>query len=74
MSDLASFFHMGGYAVYVWPSFMLSALVILANVYFSKREYKNVVSETVRRHQAKQAQTTPAQTKPKQTSAADKQG
>lgn len=69
MSDLESFFHMGGYAMYVWPSFALSALVILANVYFSRREYKNVVHETVRRHRAKQAQNKQAQ-----QSAADKQG
>lgn len=64
MSDLESFLHMGGYAMYVWPSFALSALVILANVYFSRREYKKVVRETVRRHKAKLAQ----------TNASDKQG
>ncbi|BBP46681.1 hypothetical protein THMIRHAS_20540 [Thiosulfatimonas sediminis] len=28
---MAEFFHMGGYAFYVWMSFGISALVLLAN-------------------------------------------
>lgn len=32
MNELRDFFHMGGYAVYVWTSYGLAAAVLLANV------------------------------------------
>lgn len=28
MGPVASFFHMGGYAIYVWPAFALTVLVL----------------------------------------------
>ncbi len=30
--NLADFFHMGGYAFYVWTSYALTALVLIANL------------------------------------------
>jgi heme exporter protein D len=32
MSGLDEFFHMGGYAVYVWSSYGIAAVVLIANV------------------------------------------
>ena len=32
MSPIEEFFHMGGYAVYVWPSYAVFAIVFIANV------------------------------------------
>jgi len=52
VTDLQTFFHMGGYALYVWPSFLISFLVLLANVMYSKSQYKRVVRETAKRAEA----------------------
>lgn len=32
MSSLQSFLHMGGYAVYVWPAYFLTFIVLVFNV------------------------------------------
>lgn len=32
MSSLQSFLHMGGYAVYVWPAYILTFVVLVFNV------------------------------------------
>jgi heme exporter protein D len=37
---MAEFFHMGGYAFYVWASYGLSAVVILAAIWWSLRDYR----------------------------------
>ena len=37
---MAEFFHMGGYALYVWASYGLSAAVILAAIWWSLRDYR----------------------------------
>ena len=49
MNAIQSFFHKGGYAMYVWPSFGLSLFVLLANVWFVRWEYKRAVRDTARR-------------------------
>lgn len=36
--DLAAFFAMGGYAVYVWPSYAIALVVLLANWALAHRE------------------------------------
>ena len=35
-----SFFSMGGYAAYVWPSFGVAAVILLALLFFSRRALK----------------------------------
>jgi heme exporter protein D len=35
-----SFFHMGGYAAYVWPSYALTFLVLIVNVVAARRELR----------------------------------
>ena len=52
VSELATFFNMGGYAMYVWPSMALTFFVLLANVWFSKRQLKKVLRETAIRSKA----------------------
>ncbi len=52
MAELQTFFHMGGYALYVWPSFLISLIVLLANVMYSKAQYKRVLRETAVRAEA----------------------
>jgi heme exporter protein D len=37
------FFHMGGYAVFVWPSYGLSAVVLALNVILPLRERKRLL-------------------------------
>lgn len=32
MSSLQSFLHMGGYAIYVWPAYILTFIVLILNV------------------------------------------
>lgn len=52
MSDLQAFFHMGGYAFYVWPAFLISLVVLVGNVMYSKVQFKRVLRETAVRADA----------------------
>lgn len=36
---MAEFFHMGGYAFYVWLSYGLAALVVVVLIWWSVRDY-----------------------------------
>ncbi len=47
---MSEFFAMGGYAMYVWPSFALTAIVMLANVYATLSQRKKVISRLKRQH------------------------
>lgn len=49
MTELLAFFNMGGYAWFVWPAFFISLVVLLANVMYSKAQYKRVLRETANR-------------------------
>lgn len=53
MSDMATFFHMGGYALYVWPALLITLVVLLANVFVSRMQYKRVLTETAMRAKAR---------------------
>jgi len=44
MSDrIAEFFHMGGYALYVWGSFGVTALLMIVEPWLVRRRHKAVV-------------------------------
>ena len=43
------FFHMSGYAAYVWPSFGLAAAALLLNIYWARRALRQAVAEARRR-------------------------
>ncbi len=46
---MAEFLNMGGYAAFVWPSFGITFLVLWANVWFAKNQFKRVTRDTARR-------------------------
>lgn len=37
MESLRTFLHMGGYAVYVWSSYLLALVVLVVNVVMSRK-------------------------------------
>ncbi len=37
MKELADFFDMGGYAAYVWPSYVLTLIVVVLNIVWARR-------------------------------------
>jgi heme exporter protein D len=44
----STFFAMGGYAVYVWPSYALTAVVMALNVIMPLRERKQIIRRVKR--------------------------
>jgi heme exporter protein D len=44
----STFFAMGGYAVYVWPSYALTAVVMLLNVIMPLRQRKHIIRRVKR--------------------------
>ena len=43
------FFHMGGYAFYVWTSYGLTLIVLLANVLAPFRQRRKILADLARR-------------------------
>ena len=37
MNALSEFFDMGGYAAYVWPSYVLTLIVVVLNIVWAQR-------------------------------------
>jgi heme exporter protein D len=46
--NLNEFFHMGGYAFYVWTSYSLALIVLLINVILPLRQRKKLLSDIAR--------------------------
>jgi heme exporter protein CcmD len=40
------FLQMGGYAVYVWPSYALALLAVVLNIYWARRSLRDAQSQT----------------------------
>jgi heme exporter protein D len=49
MSHFSDFLDMGGYAAYVWPSYGLTFLVLLLNIYWARRRFAQASEEARRR-------------------------
>ncbi len=49
MESIAQFFSMGGYALYVWPAFFITFLVLIGNVWFGAREHRIALRDAKRR-------------------------
>jgi len=49
--DLQSFFHMGGYAQYVWSAYGLTALVLLWNWWAARRSETEAQIAAMRRNE-----------------------
>ena len=47
--NLSHFLHMGGYAWYVWPSYLLAALVVQINVMAARRSLRQAQRAARRR-------------------------
>jgi heme exporter protein D len=46
---MGEFFHMGGYAFYVWTSYGLALIVLLANVLAPLRQRRKILADLTRR-------------------------
>ena len=46
---MLQFLQMGGYAVYVWPSYALAGLVVGLNIYWARRSLRSAQTESRRR-------------------------
>jgi heme exporter protein D len=46
---MSEFFALGGYAVYVWPSFLLALIVLVANVIAPMQQRKRVLKDIARK-------------------------
>jgi heme exporter protein D len=47
--NLSEFLAMGGYAVYVWPSFGLTLIVLIHNVRSARRHHASAREQALRR-------------------------
>ncbi len=50
---MAEFFQMGGYAMFVWPSYAIVALVLWLNWYLPHRQHQQELRRLKRRHEVK---------------------
>jgi len=46
---MLQFLRMGGYALYVWPSYALTLLVVLLNIFWARRSLRAAQTEARRR-------------------------
>ncbi len=53
--DIAGFLKMGGYAVYVWPCYALTALVAGLNIFWARRALQAAQNQARRRMRAPRA-------------------
>ena len=51
---MSEFLAMGGYAVYVWPSYGLVSIVLWLNWYLPRLQHKKLLAQINRRKQAEQ--------------------
>jgi heme exporter protein D len=51
---MMEFLQMGGYAVFVWPSYALTALVLWLNWYLPRKQHEKELRQLRRRHRAEQ--------------------
>ena len=51
---MADFFHMGGYAFYVWTSYAIVAIVLWLNWYLPRKQHARVLRRLKRRFDGEQ--------------------
>jgi len=56
MSDLSTFFHMGGYAGYVWSAYGITFVILIVIVLWSARQLKTTKQRSLRRAKAHRKQ------------------
>jgi len=47
--NLNEFFHMGGYAVYVWTSYAIALVVLLLNIILPARQRRKLLADIARK-------------------------
>ena len=52
---MSEFFHMGGYAFFVWTSYGLAAIVLLANIILPVQRKKTIMNNLKRRQRREQS-------------------
>ena len=45
----AEFFHMGGYAQYIWPVYIITAIILIANVVIPFRAERRILRDIARK-------------------------
>lgn len=56
MSSWSEFIHMGGYAFYVWTSYAIGVVVIVANIFMPLRARTQAVKTLQRRYRRERKQ------------------
>jgi heme exporter protein D len=46
---MKEFFHMGGYALYVWPSYALALLILIANLVAPMLQRRRLLADIARK-------------------------
>ncbi len=54
--NLQAFFHMGGYAVYVWSSYAIALVVLVANILAPLRQRRRLLRQLARRQRRERRQ------------------
>jgi heme exporter protein D len=47
--NLASFFDMGGYAAFVWPSYLVTLALLVINIFTARGAHRRALAEARRR-------------------------
>jgi heme exporter protein CcmD len=55
-SPLMQWLNMGGYWPFVWPSYLLTLVVVILNVQFARRSLRDALSDARRRLQMKRSE------------------
>ncbi len=56
MSGVQEFFHMGGYAVYVWSSYAIALVVLVANILVPVFQRRKLLARLARRQRRERRQ------------------
>lgn len=46
---MKEFFHMGGYAFYVWASYGIAAVVLIGNIVLPKYQHKSMINKLTKK-------------------------
>ena len=46
---MSDFFHMGGYALYVWVSYAAAAIILIANIILPKHQHKMMIKSLTKK-------------------------
>ena len=55
MTGITEFFHMGGYGLYVWPSYGLTAIVLVLNYLLPVRREQKLIRKLSKLQEGKSA-------------------